>query len=506
MAHTYLSDEDLRKKLKEYGIQAGPINHSTRTIYEKKLRSLLQERKRDNEADSNVEPEPKKPRYGGNGNKKQPKKSKVIKTPNSARNRAISGTLRKNDCSKEKRRGKPVASMEATIVADTGDPSVLYPRRANNELSDTDLTIGEDTRPQAASPGSASFKFPKVDTDSIQNAVKKGLGFVKDLVGLGKSPSRAAVGSAKLEPVAKSASLTALKQEIRQDMFRQSPEAMDLMEKPVSDLPSSSRKPSGEKYDWELQPGDVHVCRRQDGSLWSLGKGGFGVVYKGIMGGVDEVAVKVVHVNSPILIQQLKQEIDMISKMRHKHILQFYGACVDPSTVYMVTELMQRDLFSALRSMPNQYKWSGVYGPQVSIGIASGIHYLHTRRPPVVHRDIKSPNILLTDSLAKIADVGLARTKAESDMTAQKGFTVAWAAPEVVYRRRATEKIDIWSFGIILWEIVTGQLPRSGHLSLPYSAPPSVRQIYQACTMDDATQRPNSLELVVSLKSCAEQP
>ena len=64
--------------------------------------------------------------------------------------------------------------------------------------------------------------------------------------------------------------------------------------------------------------------------------------------------------------------------------------------------------------------------------------------------DIKSP---ILDNVTKIADVGIAKSKMQSDMTAQQGFTIAWAAPEVVYRRRTTEKIDIWSFGIILWEV-----------------------------------------------------
>ena len=190
----------------------------------------------------------------------------------------------------------------------------------------------------------------------------------------------------------------------------------------------------------------------------------------------------------------------MISKLRHRHILQFYGACIQPPCLYMVTELMQSDLFTVLRK-DIRYLWTGLYGKSVMIGIASGLHYLHSRRPPIVHRDIKSPNILLMDSIAKIGDVGVARTKAESDMTAQKGFTIAWAAPEVVYRRRATEKIDIWSFGIILWEVVTGKMPGPGQLTLSPSTSAGIRNLYASCTSEDPSLRPPASDILIVLRT-----
>lgn len=264
---------------------------------------------------------------------------------------------------------------------------------------------------------------------------------------------------------------------------------------------SSKHSPSSQlNYDWELLPSDVDICKRLDGSLWRLGKGGFGEVFKGLKDGVDEVAVKVIRIQSThSAVEQFKQEIDMISKLRHRHILQFYGACIKPNCLYMVTELMQTDLFSALRHS-GRYQWTGVYGRDVMIGLASGLHYLHSRRPPVVHRDIKSPNVLLMDGIAKIADIGIARTKAASDMTAQRGFTIAWAAPEVVYRKRATEKIDIWSLGIILWEVVTGNMPRPGQLVLPSWSPSPLQSLYSRCTDEDSTNRPTAAEVMQELK------
>ena len=268
----------------------------------------------------------------------------------------------------------------------------------------------------------------------------------------------------------------------------------------ISKRPSTSSNDDG-SYDWELLPSDVQICKKPDGTPCRLGKGGFGEVFKGIKDGVDEVAVKRIRIlsASPAMIEQFKQEIDMISRLRHRHILQFYGACVQPRCLYMVTELMQKDLFSALRS-DLRYQWTGIFGKEVLEGTAAGLHYLHSRRPPIVHRDIKSPNILLMDGVAKIADVGIARTKAASDMTAQRGFTIAWAAPEVIYRRRATEKIDIWSLGVIIWEVVSGKMPHPGLLILPTHCPPALRQLYSKCVNDDPAKRPSAAELLTELR------
>ena len=277
---------------------------------------------------------------------------------------------------------------------------------------------------------------------------------------------------------------------------------MDLEEEA---LKYSDDQPDNKTYDWELDASDVDLCKKPDGSLWRLGTGGFGDVFKGTRDGIDQVAVKVIrlHSCSPSVVTQFKMEIDLISKLRHRHILQFYGACIQPKNLYMVTELMDNDLFSMLR-LPleaERYRWNGIYGREVLLGVAAGLNYLHSRKPPVVHRDVKSPNILVMGGLAKIADVGIARTMGTSDMTAQKGYTIAWAAPEVIYRRRATEKIDIWSLGIIIWEVVTGKLPRSGKLVLSVHLPQSLKSLYSQCISNDPEKRPSALEVITELRN-----
>lgn len=528
MAVSRLTNEELKQQLKAAGVPApGPITPTTRQIYEKRL---LKKR----EAQGASHSASKKPRVEAGG-----KPAAVQRKPAIPRPRAAPTQQRSKDARERRKREKiaistmmsnkseagcsleddmdpsfpfnegphkPVARVTALVASVQDQAYVLGSDEESPSDPESAMSVGEITGSQ---PGGSGFTFRIPQSPSRQAAgsslstltsivpgfLQKGIDKVKEL--FGHQPEQ--------PPVRGTSSLAALGQELHADVqlrLNRSPMREVVSPPQQRPGPSAQGQSNPPSYDWELDPGDVQVCRHENGSLWSIGKGGFGVVYKAIMGGVDEVAVKVVHINSPFFVDLLKQEIDMISKLRHRHIVQFYGACIDPSAVYMVTELMQMDLFSALRQLTNQYKWTGVYGQEVALGIASGINYLHSRKPLVVHRDIKSPNILLQDGLAKLADVGLARTKAESDMTAQKGFTVAWAAPEVVYRKRATEKIDIWSFGIILWEIITGQLPRVGHLNLPLMTPSPLRAVYASCTLEDPVQRPSAQELVHHLKSC----
>ena len=372
-------------------------------------------------------------------------------------------------------------------------------------------------------------------TNWLGARVKKIIGHLQDVASpTPRSPLRRTPSAASLSPSSPSKQLSQQQQQQQQQQVSRDSvciDEIDFSEKAGGSnevylhMPSPQDRSSGgsagvrpsfspsrgsssgasEKYDWELLPGDVQICKKHDGQLWLLGRGGCGQVYRGLKDKVDSVAVKVIRLqgcvgNPRSAMTQFKQEIDMISKLRHRHILQFYGACIQPSCLYMVTELMDTDLFSALRQGP-EYSWSGEHGREVLAGIASGLHHLHSRRPPVVHRDIKSPNILVMNGLAKIADVGIANTMAATDMTAQRGFTIAWAAPEVILRKRANEKIDIWSFGIILWEVVTGSMPRPGQLVFPSQAPMHLRSLYMQCTSDSSGNRPSAADIIQTLKA-----
>ena len=127
------------------------------------------------------------------------------------------------------------------------------------------------------------------------------------------------------------------------------------------------------------------------------------------------------------------KEVRTLAKLHHRNIVQFYGASLDPDrAMFFVTELMKGgDLYSALRHHPDTMRWDKL-GRKVALDVALGINYLHTRRPPLLHRDLKSPNVLLSEEgVAKIADVGMVRSQVKDLVTAQPVMTPLWAAPEV---------------------------------------------------------------------------
>lgn len=256
--------------------------------------------------------------------------------------------------------------------------------------------------------------------------------------------------------------------------------------------------------DWALQPEEVEVCRRPDGSWWQLGSGACGTVYKGLFHGVQPVAVKVLHQREDDRRSDVfMREVTMLKGLRDRNIVQFLGASLDGASAMLVTEFMELgDLWRALpiRNSNGErvFCWSR-RGHRVALDVARGLHYLHHKR--VVHLDLKSANILLSrHGTAKICDIGMARVLNRDYLTVLSGLgTFAWSAPEVLAGRRCTEKVDIYSFGVVLWEICTGEVPVRGDmrpLALPEDCPQEVVDLHAACTAEDPADRPTALQIV----------
>lgn len=175
-------------------------------------------------------------------------------------------------------------------------------------------------------------------------------------------------------------------------------------------------------------------------------------------------------------LQELHHEVAVLKMLRHPHIVDFKGVWFDPPNLGIVMEYCRMDLYDALqeerRSSPER-RFRDLRSLRVARDIAAGLNYLHTRSIPLVHRDVKSLNVLLTrDMRAKIADFGDSAMQAvqsklqgselnrASFHTKNRHGTAAWMAPEAMtLEDRLTSAVDVFSFGVVMWECITFKEP-----------------------------------------------
>ncbi|XP_007936113.1 interleukin-1 receptor-associated kinase 4 [Orycteropus afer afer] len=192
-----------------------------------------------------------------------------------------------------------------------------------------------------------------------------------------------------------------------------------------------------------------------------MGEGGFGVVYKGVVNN-RTVAVKklaaMVDISTEELKQQFDQEIKVMAKCQHENLVELLGFCSDGDDLCLVYVYMPNgSLLDRLSCLDGTPPLSWQIRCKITQDAANGISFLHENHH--IHRDIKSANILLDESFtAKISDFGLARASerfAQTVMTSRIVGTTAYMAPEAL-RGEITPKSDIYSFGVVLLEIITG--------------------------------------------------
>ncbi|XP_024021432.1 probable LRR receptor-like serine/threonine-protein kinase At1g56140 [Morus notabilis] len=192
-----------------------------------------------------------------------------------------------------------------------------------------------------------------------------------------------------------------------------------------------------------------------------LGDGGFGRVYKGTLSDGREVAVKQLSVGSHHANEQFVSEIVTISVVQHRNLVKLYGFCIEGNRRILVYEyLKNKSLDQALFGKNDLHlDWKTRFN--ICLGTARGLAYLHEEsRPRIVHRDVKASNILLDEQLCpKISDFGLAKLYDDNKthMSTRVAGTIGYLAPEYALRGHLTEKADVFGFGIVALEVVSGR-------------------------------------------------
>ncbi|OWM84693.1 hypothetical protein CDL15_Pgr027480 [Punica granatum] len=205
---------------------------------------------------------------------------------------------------------------------------------------------------------------------------------------------------------------------------------------------------------------ELQIATNNFSSKNILGKGGFGNVYKGVLPDGTGVAVKRLKDGNAVGGEiQFQTEIEMISLAVHRNLLRLYGFCITPSDKLLVYPFMSNgSVASRLKGKP-VLDWGT--RKRIALGAGRGLLYLHEQcDPKIIHRDVKAANILLDDYCeAVVGDFGLAKLLDHQDShvtTAVRG-TVGHIAPEYLSTGQSSEKTDVFGFGILLLELITGQ-------------------------------------------------
>ena len=257
------------------------------------------------------------------------------------------------------------------------------------------------------------------------------------------------------------------------------------------------KNPDYLKSSWRVHKNEIHVTEEKP-----LGVGGWGVVKVATFCGL-KVAVKFIHeeIISPYNIDKFNREMNIAASVRHPNLLLFIGASLEDNKPVIITELMQTNLRSVIevKALLQDQVIS------ISTDIACGLNYLHLMKPdPIIHRDVSSANVLLEpigsgNWRAKVSDYGSANFL--SLVTTTGPGNVVYTAPESYNPKLQSPKMDVYSFGILLLEMATGQFPDHDirAVQLETLLWQKMAEMVRRCIHDDPSHRPHMKDVLLSL-------
>ncbi|MBA0793721.1 hypothetical protein Gohar_018107 [Gossypium harknessii] len=277
-----------------------------------------------------------------------------------------------------------------------------------------------------------------------------------------------------------------------------------LVKEEAVSLPNCVEIPTDGTDVWEIDSRQLKIEHK-------IASGSYGDLYRGTYYS-QEVAIKVLKPERVTgeLLREFSQEV---------FIMRFVGVLpVFDSDICALSEFMARgSLYDYLHQQRGVFKLPSLL--KVALDVSKGINYLHQNN--IIHRDLKTANLLMDENqVVKVADFGVARVQAQSGvMTAETG-TYRWMAPEVIEHKPYDHKADVFSFGIALWELLTGEIPyslltplqaavgvvqKSLRPTIPKNTHPRLGELLERCWQQDPTQRPNFSEIIEILQQIVKE-
>ena len=251
------------------------------------------------------------------------------------------------------------------------------------------------------------------------------------------------------------------------------------------------------KDQWEIPKASIRLEKK-------LGQGQFGEVWEGMWNNTTPVAVKTLRTGTMSPTAFLS-EAQIMKKLRHPKLVQLYAVCTQEEPIYIVTELMENgSLLEYLKGPGRELRLTHLI--DMGAQIAAGMAYLEVNS--YIHRDLAARNILVgQNNQVRIADFGLSRLIDEGEYNARAGakFPIKWTAPEAALYNKFTIKSDVWSFGVLLSELITyGRVPYPGmgnaevlakveasyRMPCPNGCPQALYEIMLNCWKQEPEDRP----------------
>ncbi|XP_072995120.1 serine/threonine/tyrosine-protein kinase HT1 [Typha latifolia] len=275
---------------------------------------------------------------------------------------------------------------------------------------------------------------------------------------------------------------------------------------------SSEANAGGQREEWMADLSQLFIGNK-------FASGANSRIYRGIYK-QRAVAIKMVKIpdqddeRREVLEKQFNSEVAFLSRLYHPNIVQFIAACKKPPVYSIITEYMSQGTLRMYLHKKEPYSLSTETILRLALDISRGMQYLHAQG--VIHRDLKSHNLLLNDEMrVKVADFGTSCLETQCQASKGNMGTYRWMAPEMIKEKPYTRKVDVYSFGIVLWELTTALVPFQGmtpvqaayaasekNLRPPLSTTcsPALNHLIKSCWSADPAKRPDFSYIVTILE------